>query len=370
MSNEMKIILENWRKFSNQTDLKTVLVETKNYNSSLDNLILEHKAKKISTEKYISILEESINNDLKELEKINKQIISEGILDKAKQLGQKVAGAVGGAVNSAIQKVNDIILKVSMMVYEAPRKAIPLLLKTINFIRNFKQTNPKIYAFLVVSLKVIAIAAIAYVVLNPGTAHASVEMPKLGGGSRLIDPNSAEGKELLGALKLLTPENLQGSPLEGIDQEKLSQATQIIQKAVMSKDPQKVEGALNTVLKAAETLRLQAKTSGEGGTLEKLGAKIVQVTTEIAQKSQEAASTSTAGQINNISSLKDLVTPEGAAKAVAKYIQDNPDFKGTGGQMVNPSNVIKSILKLSGEQMRSLDFKNAQMAVARELQKI
>lgn len=357
--NDMKLIMENWRKFSKHD----VLIETKNYNSTLESLVLEYNQKKISTHKFISILEESVLSDLKQLEIINKQINEAAILDKAKQLGQKVSGAVSGAVNAAINKVNEIVLKASMMIYEAPRKAIPLLIKTISFVKNFKNTNPKIYAFLVMTLKILAVAAVAYVALNPGTAHASVEMPKIGGGVRVIDANSPEGKELLGALKALSPENLQGTPLEGLDSGKLKAASDIIQNAVMNKEPQKVQGALKTVLEAAEHLRMQAKNSGEGGTLEKLGAKVVEVANAVAQKSQEAAAsgagTSGGGEIHlsgntALSKLSSLTNPQNVKSLIKMFGAEKSTQLDAGNMVRKALQVALKSGELTAEEYKSL----------------
>jgi hypothetical protein len=362
--------MENWRRFSKDD----ILIETKNYNSTLEKLILEHKEKKISTTKFIDILEESIKNDLSELEKINKLLTEAGVLDKAKQLGQKAVGAVGNAINSAIKKVNDIILKASMMIYEAPKKVIPLITSAISFIKNFKQANPKMYAFLATSLKIIGLLAIAYVVLYPGTANASVEIPKLGGGTTLIDPNSADGQKLLGALQVLSPDNLQGTNLEGVDTEKLHQAVALIQKAILSKQPQKVEGALNTILNAANHLKVQAGGTDLSPTLQKLGAKVAEVASTVAEKSHETVNAAgTAGQAvsDTVSSLKDMINPAGAKAALKQYLQDNPSLDTGTGFAIDPANVIKHMIKhrLSGQDMGSLDFKNAVSQIEKQLGK-
>lgn len=371
MSKEMKIIMENWRKFSNSEQFiqsaKNIIIENKNYNSSLETLLLEYKNNKISTKKYINILQESIDNDLKNLSLLNKQVLNEVVQDTLKKVGQNIKGALSSALEAAIKKVNDIIMKVSLMIWNAPRQAALNISKIIPYVKNFKKANPNIYAFLIISLKIIGMAAIAYAFLHPGTAEASVQMDKIGGGVKIIDGSSPEGQQLLGALKVLSPENLQGTSLEGIDSEKLKQASDILQKAVMSKKPEQIQGALKTILNAADTLSKQASNSNEGATLQKLGQKVVEVANLAVQKSQAIAAPNAGGlggiEINNISDINSH-----PVEAILKYVNNNPDLKDTGGVGINPRNVIDSLLGAK-KDMSSLEYKKALQVVTNSIPK-
>lgn len=368
MQNDMNLIMENWRRFSQSESFSNyaskVLIETKSYNSSLDLLIVEHSNKKISTKKYINILQESIDKDLKELSKLEKEILNEALGDTIKKVGQNIKGAVTGAIDAVIKKVNDMIMKVSLMIWNAPRQAALNITKIIPYVRNFKNANPKVYAFLIVSLKIIGIIAIAYAFLHPGTAEASVPIDQYGsaavdyGPIKMVDVSSTEGKQLLGALKALGPEHLQGTSLEGIDEERLKAASQILQQAVMKKEPQNIQGAFKTILDAANSLSKHAENSGDGGMLQKLGKHVMEVADIAVDK---------AGNIVKASSLPLNISGDTMGEKVGslskpenlKKIIDM--FGGDNVSSMDASNLIKKALKyalqnnqISGEEYKSL----------------
>lgn len=368
MSNNMQQIMENWRKFSNSEQFSNhaskVLIETKHYNSSLDKLMMEYKTKKISNIEYINILQESIDLDLLELKKLHSQqnILNEAVTDTIK-------GAVKGAIGAVMKKVNDLIMKVSLMIWNAPRQAALNITKIIPYVRNFKKVNPKIYAFLIVSLKVIGIIAIAYAFLHPGTAEASVPVDQFGaaavdGPIKMVDASSPEGQQLLGALKVLSPENLQGTSLEGIEAEKLKAASNMLQKAVMSKKPEQIQGALKTILNAATTLSKQAANSGEGDTLQTLGQKIMQVAGMAVEKTGDIAAAKVGAAADSVSGLNlsgntslqklaSMTKPENAKKIIDMFGGDNVSS-------MDASSLIKKALKyaLQNNQISNEEYKN------------
>lgn len=369
MSNNMQQIMENWRKFSNSEQFSNyaskILIETKTFSSSLDILILEHKNKKISTKKYIDILQESIDLDILELKKLSSEpnILNEAVVDTIK-------GAVKGAIGAVMKKVNDLIMKVSLMIWNAPRQAALNITKIIPYVRNFKKVNPKVYAFLIVSLKVIGIIAIAYAFLHPGTAEASVPIDQYGaaavdfGPVKMVDASSPEGQQLLGALKTLSPENLQGTSLEGIDSEKLKRASELLQKAVMNKKPEQIQGALKTILDTANTLSKQAGNSGQDGTLQSLGQKVMQLAGIAVDKAGDlvaakvGAASDAASGLNitgdtSLQKLGSLTKPENAKKIIDM-------FGGENVSSMDASSLIKKALKyaLDNKQISIEEYKN------------
>jgi hypothetical protein len=349
VSNNMKLIMENWRKFTNNADnLSNILIETKNYNSYLDVLVDEHKNKKISTKKYISILQESINKDFTDLEILNEQLLQEALGDNVKKLGQKVVGAAKGVLDTVIKKINDMIMKVSLMIWKAPRQAALNAVKFLSFLKKFKETNPKTYAFLAVSVKILAFIAIAYAFLHPGTAEASVPIDQYGaaaadhGVTKMVDASSEEGKQLLGALRVLAPENLSGTPLEGIEEGQLKAASEILQKAVMSKKPEQIQGALKTILNAADTLSKQASNSGESETLQNLGKKVLQLAGEAVEKTNDVAITKVGAAVDTASGLN--ITGQTSLQKLSS--------------LTKPGNVEKLISMFGGENVSSMDSAN------------
>lgn len=137
----MELIFENWRRFKVQQDMykvdySTILVETKNVNMSLKQLIRERKNNNISTKKYLQILYESMLRDLKELnEYVNSEEGKRVLLEAAPPAPTAPAaakpglfGSIGGLLDKGIAWVKS--------------KIMSLITKAINFVTTSKDGNP------------------------------------------------------------------------------------------------------------------------------------------------------------------------------------------------------------------------------------
>lgn len=231
--NNMKLIMENWRKFSNDSLKNNILIETKYYNGSLNELILKNRSGKISLNDFEGIVCESLNQDLAELEKINKQILSEaGVIDTAKAVGSKIKSAVmekiKNLINSSIAKLSALIKSGSKTVLNsilAINKTVDSLFKG-GLKEQEEQTNPEVEpqqnvpaaakkdnAKLFAAIKVFLIMAAVIYLFWPASAHAGIYIGGHTYGTTAAGNVASDTNVLMGILDAVSNMGVQGKAL-------------------------------------------------------------------------------------------------------------------------------------------------------------
>jgi len=170
----MKKIMKEWRTFIKETDT-TKIPLSEGSTVTLSQLITEHNAKNISTREYVQVLSESINNDLRWLESQSPEVLNEA-LGGISGTFSKIKGAV-------VEKVKGMLSKALSLAKSAGRKAIEFCKKIDSFISAFKKSHPTAYGLIKDLLKIISVAAFAYLVWKYGisSAHAEVAVRQVGG---------------------------------------------------------------------------------------------------------------------------------------------------------------------------------------------
>lgn len=342
MSNDMKLIMENWRKFSTSQEMYNVatdiLIETKIYNNSLSVLISEHENKKISTKKYITIIQESIDKDFKDLDSLlnDKKVLSElAAFDSIKKVAKSAA-------DSVVQKINSIFIKALSMIKVNAKSAILTIEKTKKYLDNFAKRNPELTKKFLSALKVAAMLAIAYVVLNPGEAHAYIDLPATSArGATTLGSDTESGKMVI---NFLTNNAQHVMDILGIK----SNYIDLIIKAINSKDPVKVGQSVINIL---QQIRAMAERTEFMDSFKPLIDNAANTATQIAHSANAAMDAAN----SSISQLKTLSSPEQAKEAVQQYLNDNPGLKDGNSFGLNPANIIKHALK---DKLSASDFKS------------
>lgn len=221
MSNNMNLIMENWRKFSKEvesTDKSKVLIETSKYNGNLKSLLNERENKKISKKQFEKIITESIQNDLKEadyylkkLEIIKKNPLlaeQEGFLGKAKQF-----------ISGAATAIKNAFVKTFQVIKDAPFQVLFLKDRVEGQIKQFTKENPQKAQLLKDVLKLAVAAAAVYTLIKYGIsdAHAAVQVK-----GQLVQGDEMKGFEILNYLK----EHASELNISDLDLTKIKQAFQ------------------------------------------------------------------------------------------------------------------------------------------------
>lgn len=195
-NNNMKLIMENWRKFSTKlesVDKSKVLIETKTFSGNLQNLLQEHQRRSISQNQFEKIIIESIENDLKEadyylkkLEIIKKNPLlaeQEGFLGKAKQF-----------ISSAATAIKNAFVKTFQVIKDAPFQVLFLKNKIESQIKQFSKENPQKAKLLADVLKVAMAAAAVYAIYKLGVDDAAAAVKVKG---QLVQGDEMKGFEIL-----------------------------------------------------------------------------------------------------------------------------------------------------------------------------
>lgn len=124
MSNDMRIIMEGWRKYEKTvsrttSSMSTVLVETSTRRTNLAQLIQERKDGTITNKEYLKILYESINRDIIELRAeldSNKEVLQEFLGSLYKRAKNAVTGAGKWFKTKIYDKIKNLFMKAAKFV--------------------------------------------------------------------------------------------------------------------------------------------------------------------------------------------------------------------------------------------------------------
>jgi DNA-directed RNA polymerase subunit L len=208
-NNEMKLIMENWRKFSDEADKTNkspVLVETNLYKGSLKKLVESLETNSVSVSIYNKILSESIENDLAEIRDL---ISSKEFLTEAEEI-EKSVGEPKGMGSKILEKFKGMAEKIINLAKTSWEKASGYIATAYQAAQKFSKT--KLGKTIIDILKVAAFAAVAYIILHPSEAHAAINLPASGGrppvtlsdkteaGIKVINWLSTTGRQMLGEI--------------------------------------------------------------------------------------------------------------------------------------------------------------------------
>lgn len=291
--NDMKLIMENFRKFSNTLDThdkSKIIIETKNRKVDLDTLILEYKNKKISKNEYVNTLTESIEKDFQELELLYEvdvggalKAVGKKAIDTTKSIGK----AVGAAYDKITLKLTEIMLKAFSLMKASANTAVKLLLKAYNFISG-KKISPKTKLILEKVLVLGLLAGITYIIFKPSNAQAAVSFTPYGSDEAITLTKDNAG-DVVAVLKTLTAQGRTEISVE--DANRLIDI--ISRKGVASVDDyEPLRSALNMALKNAQN---QNNNLGGEGTVQSVLKKALELGADAVKAAKVSGGSATQG---------------------------------------------------------------------------
>lgn len=170
----MKTIMREWRTFLKEVDRSKILL-SESSKLTLADLLQEHKSKNISNKEYTQALCESLDEDLRWLKNQDAEILSEAL--------GGISAAFSKIKSAVIDKIKGMVVKALELAKTAGKKAIDYAKQIDSFVEKFKTSNPTAYALIKDLLKLVALAAAAYLVYKYGisSAHAEVAVRQTGG---------------------------------------------------------------------------------------------------------------------------------------------------------------------------------------------
>lgn len=176
--NNMKIIMKEWRSFVKEVDRSKILL-SESSSLTLADLLQEYKSKNISRKDYVQALCESLDEDLRWLRNQDVKILGEAL--------GGVSAAFSKIKSAVVEKIKGMLAKALDLAKSAGKKAIDYAKQIDNFVEKFKTSNPTAYGLIKDLLKLVSVAAVAYLVYKYGISSASAEVAVRQAGGDVVN---------------------------------------------------------------------------------------------------------------------------------------------------------------------------------------